>query len=349
MNTVRVIAVVVVMSILGTPAFSFAKAVGGYRGGRGSSGSGTMASGNMGSRGARTHDDNGYGSMQRSTTPAPAPTQTQPMGRPAASPTSAGPVAQPSFLQRHPIFTGLAAGIAGSWIGHMLFGASSTEARTADGIEKAPQGDGENSSGGFGSMGMVLVFMALAAGAWYYLFRVRRTAHVAAAFPGPGAGRNSGLGAGTAFAATCPSGVGSAPSLTQADEDEFRRSLVEIQTGWGKQDLTSLRRLTTPEMYQYFNDLLSENTSGCVINHIEDVAVLEIQVREVWAEQSRVYATVVLRWAARDYTVSLDKRQGDSGYLIEGDERTQREATEVWTFMKHEQGKWLLSAIQQIV
>ena len=34
-------------------------------------------------------------------------------------------------------------------------------------------------------------------------------------------------------------------------------------------------------------------------------------------------------------------------YLLEGSEETPTESGEVWTFMRYQNGKWLLSAIQQ--
>jgi predicted lipid-binding transport protein (Tim44 family) len=45
--------------------------------------------------------------------------------------------------------------------------------------------------------------------------------------------------------------------------------------------------------------------------------------------------------------VSLTKRRGEPGYLVEGSEETPTESGEVWTFMRYQNGKWLLSAIQQ--
>jgi predicted lipid-binding transport protein (Tim44 family) len=78
------------------------------------------------------------------------------------------------------------------------------------------------------------------------------------------------------------------------------------------------------------------------------VVLLRAEVRESWTEDATQYATVILKWSARDYTVSLTKQRGESGYLIEGSEETPAESSEVWTFMRYQNGKWLLSAIQQV-
>src|SRR5207253_1882567 len=107
----------------------FAKA----RGGGGGYSSGSRSSGSsqgFGSRGSRTYDQNGAKPIEQTTTarPSASPTQsatgnTAPTAQPASLP-------QPSFLQRHPLMAGIAAGVAGSWIGHMLFGATDSSAKT---------------------------------------------------------------------------------------------------------------------------------------------------------------------------------------------------------------------------
>jgi predicted lipid-binding transport protein (Tim44 family) len=101
-------------------------------------------------------------------------------------------------------------------------------------------------------------------------------------------------------------------------------------------------------MLSYFSTALAEQTSQDIENHVEDVVLLRAEVRETWTEDATHYATVGLRWNARDYTVSLTKQRGEPGYLVEGSEKTPTESGEVWTFMRYQNGKWLLSAIQQV-
>jgi predicted lipid-binding transport protein (Tim44 family) len=352
MKSMRLIAMCIVLCVVGSPVLSFAKAGGGYRGGGGYSGS---KGGGMGSRGSRTYDQNGYKPIERSTTPTQpsnAANPTQSTGR-AGSPPNAPPpqVAQPSFLQRHPLLSGLAAGIAGSWIGHMLFGATDTSARSNDGTVNDSQ-EGENPGGSSGSTGMLLLLIALGLGTWYYFSKARRTDNPIPAFPGlertntglitmPGSVQPSSLG-------TLKDSPDSTADITPADEKQFRELLVQVQTAWSRQDVSTLAKVTTPEMFHYLTDELSDNVSREISNHVEDVVVIHADLREAWAENDRVYATVLLRWQARDYTVSLVKQQGEAGYLIEGDDRLPTEATEAWTFVKHRNGKWLLSGIQQV-
>jgi predicted lipid-binding transport protein (Tim44 family) len=88
---------------------------------------------------------------------------------------------------------------------------------------------------------------------------------------------------------------------------------------------------------------LAEQTSLDIANHVEDVGLVQADVREPRVEDT----TIGLRWSAHDYTVSLTKPRGEPGYLVEGSEVTPTESGEVWTFMRYQNGKWLLSAIQQ--
>ena len=71
------------------------------------------------------------------------------------------------------------------------------------------------------------------------------------------------------------------------------------------------------------------------------------EILEVWTEQARQYVTAGLRWSARDYNLSLTKQHGEPGYLVEGSEEIPTESGEAWTFMRIQEGKWRLSAIQQ--
>jgi predicted lipid-binding transport protein (Tim44 family) len=292
----------------------------------------------MGSRGSRTYDQNGAKPIQQSTTPRPTATAPQSAAgspAPTAQPT---PATQPSFLQRNPLLAGIAGGLAGSWLGHMLFGATESSARTNDAGE--PVGETGQAAGASNSAGILLLLMLLGAGALFYFVKVRR--------PVPdfsGITRSSAVG-GSLLAE--PSATTLVSDVTTADKAAFQQLLIDIQTAWSKQDLAGLRRFVTPEMLTYFSTALAENTSQDIENHVEDVVLGRAEVRESWTENATHYATVGLRWSARDYTLSMTKQRGEPGYLIEGSEETPAESGEVWTFMRYQNGKWLLSAIQQV-
>jgi predicted lipid-binding transport protein (Tim44 family) len=297
----------------------------------------------MGSRGSRTYDQNGAKPIEQSVTPKPSATAPESTPGNTAPNAQAAPAMQPSFMQRNPLLAGLAAGIAGSYIGNMLFGATNSSARTTDAGEHV--GETDTTAGGFSSTGILLILMLLGAGAFYYFLRVRRS-------PTPDF---SGITRSSAFSSTLlaePSATTLRTAVvdtevTPADKTAFQQLLIDIQTAWSKQDLAGLRRFVTPEMLAYFSTALAEQTSLDIANHVEDVVLLRADVRETWTEDATQFATIGLHWSARDYTLSLTKQRGEPGHLIEGSEETPTESGEVWTFMRYQNGKWLLSAIQQ--
>src|SRR5512141_1954003 len=343
MNTTKLIAAVIVIALIGLPSLSFARARGGGYGGGYSSGSRSSSpSGSIGSRGSRTYDQNGAKPIEQSTTPKPSaatpPSVTgsqTPMAQPA-------PALQPSFMQRNPLLAGLAAGVAGSWIGHMLFGATDSVASTTNAGEQA--GETSTTAGGASSTGILLFLILLGAGAFFYFMKVRRPVPNFSGITRSSAVTDSLLSEPSSRTIQTTAAVS---DITSADKAAFQQLLTDIQTAWSNQDLAGLRRSVTPEMLSYFSTALAEQTSLDIANHVEDVVLLQADVRETWIEDTTHYATIGLRWRARDYTLSLTKGPGEPGYLVEGSKETPTESSEVWTFMRYQNGKWLLSAIQQ--
>jgi predicted lipid-binding transport protein (Tim44 family) len=334
LNSSKLIAVCVVAALIGMPTLSLAKARGGSGGGFSSGPRGGNSPMSMGSRGSRTHQDNGAKPIEQSTTAKP-PTAPPPTtaSNPAAQP---APSAQPSFLQRNPLLTGIAAGLAGSWIGHMIFGATDSSAQTLDG-EPAPASN---------SIGLMLLLMMLGAGALYVFKKTRRTpAPVFSGISRSTAVKGSLLD--TSYNDTVLRPVADTFAVTAADKAAFQQLLTDVQSAWNAQDVAALRRAVTPEMLSYFSTALAEDSSRGIQNHVEAVELLQAEVLEAWSEDNTDYATAALRWNARDYTVSTTIPRGESGHLIEGNEETSSESREVWTFMRVRDGRWLLSAVQQ--
>jgi Tim44-like domain len=340
MNATKLIAGIIVIVLIGLPSLSFARARGGGYGGGYSGGSrGYSAPESMGSRGSRTYDQNGAKSIERSVTPKPTGAAPQSASGSTAPNVQPAPAMQPSFMQRNPLLAGLAAGVAGSWIGHMLFGATNSSAATT-----TEAGETGTTAGGFGSTGILLFLILLGAGAFFYFMKVRR--------PVPdfsGIARSNAVSGNLLSqpSATTLQTTAVVDTVTSADKAAFQQLLTDVQTAWSNQDLAGLRRSVTPEMLSYFSTALAEQASLDIANHVEDLVLVQADVRETWIEDTTHYATIGLRWSARDYTVSLTKRRGEPEYLVEGSEETPVESSEVWTFMRHQNGKWLLSAIQQ--
>ena len=331
------LAVALIAALISTPTLSFAKARGSGGGFSGGSHGGNSSMG-IGSRGSRTYQDNGARPIEQSATARPSatpPPQAANHQAPQPSPASSG-----SWMQRNPLLAGIAGGLAGTWLGHMLFGATESNAKTTDGEAGAAAPDSGT------SFGWILLLMMAGAGAFYFFRKSKPT-------PAP---VFTGLSRGTATRGSLLD-VSATTTITQPDTDSytvtaedkssFQQLLIDIQAAWSAQDVSALRRHLTPEMLSYFNTALAEDNSRGVHNHVDNVVLLKGDVVESWSEDETVYATVSLRWNARDYTISTTIPQGAAGYLIEGSADTETESREVWTFMRVRDGRWILSAIQQ--
>jgi predicted lipid-binding transport protein (Tim44 family) len=330
------IAACLIASLIGAPTLSFAKARG-SGGGFSSGARGGNSSMGIGSRGSRTYQDNGAKPIEQSTTSRPS---TAPPPQAASSPMpQPAPATSPSWWQRNPLLAGIAGGLAGTWIGHMLFGAAESSAKTTD----AESGSAPASSNSFG---LILLLMAIGAGAFYFFRKSKQSpAPVFTGLSRSTAARESLLD--VSANSTTDEQDTRAYTVTTEDKATFQQLLMDIQSAWSTQDVAALRQFLTPEMLSYFSTALAEDNSRGVWNHVEGVELLKGDVREAWSEDDTDYATVDLRWNARDYTLSTTIPHGEPGYLIEGSEETPTESYEVWTFMRVRDGRWLLSAIQQ--
>jgi predicted lipid-binding transport protein (Tim44 family) len=257
-------------------------------------------------------------------------------------------VAQPSWFQRNPFMAGLMGGLIGAGIGGLLFGHGFF-------------GSGMGFAGGLG----MLLQLALIGGLIYLAFQFFRRrsepqaerpsyAYATADDRGPWAAQQSEsripdvapidiatgrTGAAPATATAVRDEVG----IKESDYQEFEKLLVAIQTAWSHGDIGALRRNLTPEMLSYFSEQLSANQSAGRENHVEDVKFETGDLAEAWADHDLQYATVAMHWTALDYTI-----RADTGQVVDGSKTERSEATEVWTFVRAPEGRWLLSAIQQV-
>ncbi len=284
--------------------------------------------GSFGSRGTRTYQ-------------APPATQTAPASKPVersvtqpASPTQqAAPAAvRPAGPMASPFATGLLGGLVGAGLMGLLLG----HGFNLGALDLA------------GTFGLMLQ-MALIAGAVWMILAVMRRRQPAPAMARAAAAPSTGpladvrpldlSGATGARTSRAPEdGVG----LTKDDFDAFERTLKEVQDAFSRADVVVLGRLSTPEMASYFNEQLTDDASAGLANRIEDVSLEQGDLAEAWREGGRDYATVAMRWRARDYSVETE-----SGRVVSGDAERPVEATELWTFVRSASGRWLVSAIQQ--
>ncbi len=299
------------------------------------------AGSSAGSRGSRTYE----APPPTRTAPAPTPVERsitpQQQQRPAVAPSA--PAQPGGFFSRNPFLSGIFGGMLGAGIFGMLFG-------------------GGFSGAGLGSMsGMLgLMLQALLIGGLLYLafsfFRRKTMAAAESAHPGYGF---SGISPETSTASSsipefgaAVVGVNSASnrayspsnetSISAKDYKDFEALLTDIQAAYSEGDIHKIRGLATPEMVGYFSEQLSVNSSRGVENKITAVKLDQGDLSEAWSEASIDYATVAMRFSMIDITKSIA-----DGRIVEGSDQARVEATELWTFLRGDGGKWILSAIQQ--
>lgn len=287
----------------------------------------------FGSRGGQTYAPTPAKPIERSMTAKPAQPSVQPGAvAPGVGAPPAGGVGRGGMFGS-PVMTGFLGGLLGAGRFGLLFSSSAFAA--------------EGANGAAGMFGMLLQFALIAAAVWLGVGFFRRMFGQAqprtagASFGGAGFGQGTPLDAGASRASGQEAVPQPGPEITEADREAFGRILAETQAAWSEGDLARLRTLATPEMVSYFAEDLAEAASRGERNVVRDPELLKGDVVENWVEGDRQYATAVMTWRAIDYVER-------GGRPVSGDVATATEATEAWTFMRTRDGRWLLSAIQQI-
>lgn len=309
------------LTLLAAAALALAPALADARPGGGSS---------SGSRGSRTY------SAPPSTTTAPSGARQfdRTMQQPAAPrPATPGvgaptPARQGGFFARNPFMGGLMAGMLGAGIFGLLAGGGFFS--------------------GLGSMAGFLGFLlqiAIIAGIVALVvgfLRRRQQQPAPAGVPNSmmreGAPQPAMMGGGSARS----SGPVDELGLGAADFDAFERILIEVNGAWSRDEVSTLSRLATPEMVQYFRDDYEALKERGWKNETRDVKLEQGDLSESWSEGPRDYATVAMRFSLVDVT-----RDVRTGAVTEGDPNVRTMATELWTFVRVQGGPWTVSAIQQ--
>jgi predicted lipid-binding transport protein (Tim44 family) len=128
--------------------------------------------------------------------------------------------------------------------------------------------------------------------------------------------------------------------ITNADLNVFETRLKQLQDSYSREDYDALRRISTPEVMSYLTEELAQAVAKGLRNEMFDVKLLSGDVAESWREGADEYATAAMRYESRDVM-----RNRATGELVSGEDRVV-ERKEVWTFVRHNRGEWLISAIQ---
>lgn len=154
----------------------------------------------------------------------------------------------------------------------------------------------------------------------------------------PAMARMGGFGGGAAAAAVQPQPI----ELSGEDFNAFERLLGEINTAYSNEDEAGLRHRTTPEMFGYFDEDLSDNARRGVADRVSDVKLLQGDLSQAWKEGDTDYATVAMRFSL--INALYDRK---SGKIVDGNATQTQEVSEYWTFLRERGGAWKLSGIQQ--
>jgi len=200
-----------------------------------------------------------------------------------------------------------------------------------------------------GGNGFGLLPLLLIGGLIFFAFRAMRgrmgsLAGGPSVSGGPAYSGRSVMGGSTAGVG---GGLGQRPGLQPitigpGDFDAFESLLVDVQTAYGREDMSALARLSTSEMLRYFAADLQKNRERGLHNDVGDAKLLQGDLAQPWREGASDYATVAMRFNLRDLMM-----ERASNRIVSGDPSRPSEATELWTFRRDDRGPWRLSAIQQ--
>jgi len=300
----------------------------------------------FGSRGSRSFSTPSSPSSPSYSSPGGAGSGYSSVPRSSSQPYSSG-------LTRSPFAQGLLGGLAGGFLGNLLFGGSGHAA-----------GSG-GTGGGMGLLEIALIGFLIYYGlkfirrrqqqqnstAGYYgenvpnLDRSQRSSEMPQIGPQYG---STPPAAGTQFSER-ETGLAHIqqfdPSFSENNFKELAQDMFfRIQAGWMNRSLNGIESMLTQEMNQYFQSEFSTMRQQGRINRLENIAVRKVEIIEVWQETGKDYVTVLFTANLLDYTVD-DK----TSQVVEGDQLNPVKFEEFWTFCRDvgSSSGWKLSAIQQ--
>ncbi len=117
----------------------------------------------------------------------------------------------------------------------------------------------------------------------------------------------------------------------------------KVQGAWNKQDTGTLRSLCDSELMQIWDQELNDLRARGQQNKMENIALRESKITEVWTETGKDYISVRLLANLLDYTVDAK-----SGAVVSGNNSDPIQFEEYWTFSRPVgPNAWKLSAVQQ--
>lgn len=254
---------------------------------------------------------------------------------------------QPSPMMSQPggFMRGLGVAVLGGFLGSMLF----------SGLAGA-----SGFGGGLGGSGFGMLEILLFGGLAFFLYRKYKSATT----PALATGGSSMPYQDSSYQAPAPSYSGNPPaqeplpingtdyrSLTMMDPsfdaNKFLKtaqdSFFKIQGAWNKQDVTALRALCGGELLKSWEEELAQHKLRGQRNRMDNIALRESEITEVWTESGEDFITVRLHANLLDFTV--DEK---SGKVVNGSDSEPVEFEEFWTYSRPVgPNGWKLTAVQQ--
>ena len=231
---------------------------------------------------------------------------------------------------------GFLRGLAGGFIGSMLFG------RTGYG------GDAGGGGGGIGLFEILLLGGLGYLGYRYFVKRRQEPAYAPQQFqetaPGPYAPAPAAL---DASVEERKKGLGYIRRMDPSfDEKTFGETASDIffklQGAWTRRDIAMAAGLLTDEMRGILQRDADELKAKRQFNRLENIAVRSVEIAEAWQESGQDYITVLFQANLLDYTTD------EAGKVLSGSDSAPVKFEEFWTFTRPVgSGGWRLSAIQQ--
>jgi len=283
------------------------------------------ASRSFGSRGSRSYS--------RPASPSFQPSQSRQQVAPAPS---------PSQQQGGGFLRNMAGGIMGGVLGSMLFGSF------------AGAGGG---MGGTGGGGIGLVQILLLAGGGYLLYRfIKKKRSDSSPIPSGQEGYQRGTvipisstqQSNEPVADDVETGLSHIRQMDPSfDKNRFNDSVMDIffkiQGAWMNRDLSPVSGLLSDEMKRIFQDDLDQVLRDKQVNRLENIAVRNVEIAEVWQETGQDYITASIYANLLDYTTD-----DATGAVVSGSKTEPVKFEEYWTFTRQVgNNPWRLSAIGQ--
>jgi predicted lipid-binding transport protein (Tim44 family) len=252
---------------------------------------------------------------------------------------TAPPPQQPMAPQGGGLMRGLGTAMLGGFLGSMLF----------SGLAHA------GGFGGLGGSGFGMIEILLLGGLAYFLYSKFRSPALAGYGSTPYQNSQPYTQYSPASAPGNEAATANDPldyrALTMMDRsfdpERFLKTAQDIffrvQGAWNKQDTAALSALCGRELMQIWDDELRQLRARNQQNRMENIALRESEISEVWTENGEDFITVRLRANLLDY--SVDAR---TGALVSGSSSEPVEFLEYWTFSRPVgPNSWKLSAVQQ--